>query len=71
MQGSGDEEDKVDAMPSSLHCTVDAAVDADRVVLRDGGGRKEDWCWPGYRKWRWRRKEEEKALFRIRAFLVS
>jgi hypothetical protein len=42
MRGGGDEEDKVDAMPSSLHCTVDAAVDPDRVVLRDGGGRKED-----------------------------
>ena len=35
MRGSGDEEDKADAMPSSPHCIVDAAVDPDRVVLRD------------------------------------
>jgi hypothetical protein len=30
-------------MPSSLHCIVDAAVDPDRVVVRDGGGRVEGW----------------------------
>lgn len=39
---SGDEEDKVDAMPSSLHCPVDAAVEPVCVVSRDGGGREED-----------------------------
>jgi hypothetical protein len=35
-------EDKVDAMPSSLHCIVDAAVDPGGVVVRDGGGGRKE-----------------------------
>jgi hypothetical protein len=63
MRGSGDEEDKVDAMPSSLSLYRRCGRRSRCVVSRDGGGSKEGGLMlPVFRDWRCRRKRKKKRL---------